>query len=48
MFSLYELMCHYNKHKNIIDAYLKGDSVNITMKQILGVSIYVYSLVNYR
>ena len=27
MYSLYELMYHYSKHKNIIDAYLKGESV---------------------
>ena len=45
MYSLYELLYHYSKHKNIIDAYLKGESVEYYSgqdAQIAGVGLTVF------
>ena len=46
MYSLYELMRHYTKHKNIIDAYLKGESIEYYRdsddQQIIGMSLAIF------
>ena len=45
MYSLYELMQHYTKHKNIINAYLKGESIEYYSgqdQQIGGVGLTVF------
>ena len=46
MYSLYELMQYYTKHKNIIDAHLKGESVEYYSgtddNQVAGIGLTVF------